>query len=130
MFAEHRKRSDLTKSIQEAIKLLNIAGMELDATSSAELLRAGGVSEVVIQGVQKVAINSRQGAESEGNSRINEVRYKSPAAVHIRGDGANSADLLSTVTSSGGGTSGQNTDTAEPNVPLMSMGELDAYLNR
>ena len=78
MFAEHRRRSELTKSVQEAIKLLTMAGLELGSTQAATVLRAGEVSEEVIAGVQKIAVNNRidedRQAELQNKKERNEAR--------------------------------------------------------
>ncbi len=77
MFAEHRRRSELTKSIQEAIKLLSMAGLELGSTQATTVLRAGEVSEEVIAGVNKIALNNR--IDEERQAELQDKKLRSEA---------------------------------------------------
>lgn len=74
IFHEHRRRSELTKQTQEAVKLLDMAGLDLDSPDAVEALRKGRVSEEVILGVQAFARKSRQEAE-QANSRRQASEY-------------------------------------------------------
>eukprot|EP01032_Pedospumella_encystans_P012834 gene12834-14817_t len=106
MFAEHRRRSELTKSIQEAIKLLTMAGLELGSTQAATVLRAGEVSEEVIAGVQKIALNNRidedRQTELQNKKERNEAR----------------------------GVSGENSDIDREVMEALENFDLEAYRNR
>jgi len=55
--------------VQEAIKLLTLAGIELTSPQAETLLRSGDIPESVILGVKKIAINLREQAAEEAQER-------------------------------------------------------------
>ena len=62
-FAEHQRRSQLTRDTQEAIRVLDLAGLDLESDASQQLLREGGAREEVIASVRRVAAKTRLQAE-------------------------------------------------------------------
>jgi hypothetical protein len=71
MFQEHRRRSELTKSVQEAVKLLEMAGLDMGDPLAEQLLRKGKVSDEVIAGVQALAKDSHTSAQDAEGGRVN-----------------------------------------------------------
>jgi len=58
-----------SQQVQEAIKLLTLAGIELTSPQAETLLRSGDIPESVILGVKKIAINLRDQAAEEAQER-------------------------------------------------------------
>jgi len=69
IFVEHKKRAELTRAIQDAVKLLELASLELDSDLAVELLRSGDVPDVVIEGVKELARKTKLAATEEEMSR-------------------------------------------------------------
>ena len=59
--------------MQEAIKLLTLAGIDLDSPHAESLLRSGSVPESVILGVKKMAINLRDQEGIDAQDRRQDV---------------------------------------------------------
>ncbi|KAJ1409394.1 hypothetical protein B484DRAFT_423352, partial [Ochromonadaceae sp. CCMP2298] len=64
-FQEHRVRTALFKQKQEAVRILDMAGMEVDSPAAEELLIAAGVSADVIRGVQALGRGMGLGGDQE-----------------------------------------------------------------
>jgi hypothetical protein len=63
MFHEHRRRSELMKATQEAVKVLDMAGLELESDTALALLRQAKVPEEVVAKV--VALGAKHRRERE-----------------------------------------------------------------
>ena len=65
-FQEHRRNAELIKNKQEAIKVLEMADVDLDSPSAESLLRAAGMTEEVIAGIKSIGVRSRMMEENDG----------------------------------------------------------------
>lgn len=61
-FHEHRKKAELIKDKQEAIKILDMAGIELNSDAAENILRSAGISSTVISGVRSIGYESGNSA--------------------------------------------------------------------
>jgi ribosome biogenesis GTPase A len=66
-FKEHRQHAEFIKVKQEAVKLLEMAGVELDCPAAEEMLTAAGMSAEIIKSVQVLGQRSR---EEEAKERL------------------------------------------------------------
>eukprot|EP01039_Chlorochromonas_danica_P003222 gene3222-3528_t len=68
-FQEHRERAELIRQKQEAIRILELADVELDSDAAVEFLRNANVPEAVIQGVHQIGRQLRGGAKKDAKPK-------------------------------------------------------------
>lgn len=69
-FQEHRERAELIRQKQEAIRILELADVELDSEAAVEYLRNANVPEAVIQGVHQIGRQLRGGKDSKPKQEL------------------------------------------------------------
>mmetsp|Transcript_15461 Transcript_15461/g.25871 ORF Transcript_15461/g.25871 Transcript_15461/m.25871 type:complete len:949 (-) Transcript_15461:68-2914(-) len=71
-FKEHRVRTELIREKQEAVRILSMAGMDVNSAAAEELLREAGMSQAVIDGVKALGErNVQDRIEADTESMVN-----------------------------------------------------------
>lgn len=78
-FVEHQKRSETIRQRQEAIKILEMAGMDVTTAAAADLLREAKVSEDVIAGVQLIGRQVRARSDEQGDDEGDDDGWTDPS---------------------------------------------------
>ena len=78
-FVEHQKRSETIRQRQEAIKILEMAGMDVTTAAAADLLREAKVSEEVIAGVQLIGRQVRAGSDEADDDEGDDDAWADPS---------------------------------------------------
>lgn len=63
-FAEHHEHAEVIRKQQEAIKILEMAGIELDSPSAEEYLLSANFPDSVIKGVQRIGMELNKAAKA------------------------------------------------------------------
>ena len=61
---DHMKGANRVREQQDAVKILELAGMEPGSVAAEEILRSGGVDEEVILGIRRLGFNNMAGTTS------------------------------------------------------------------
>lgn len=71
-FAEHRIKSDLIRKQQDAVQLLDVAGIATNSPLAVEILQSAGTAQEVIEGVVNLGHSSSVDHTKQTNADINE----------------------------------------------------------
>lgn len=93
-FQEHRLKAELIRDKQEAVKILEMAGIELNSDAAEDILKSAGVSPVVIAGVRALGYDTDYSGSQklDYSGEISEVI----SSEEISGDN-NNQDLFEVV---------------------------------
>lgn len=59
-FTEHQRKAEMIRKQQEAIKILNFAGIDVDSEAAGEILRDAGIQEDVVEGLKDLGLKQRK----------------------------------------------------------------------
>ena len=79
-FSEHQERAKLIRDKQEAVKVLSMAGIDVNSEAAREILEAAKVSEKVIEGVRSLGSSQRNMAPRQRPS-ASATQVTAPTAI-------------------------------------------------